>query len=79
LQTADGQTFIYQPMGVDGSGNSQSGQNTVLGINGSLIPLTSNSAGTVNATAGGGTITIPQNLGLTGTNIVSAIAMTYDN
>jgi len=21
LQTADGQTFIYQPMGVDGSGN----------------------------------------------------------
>ncbi|CAL8081751.1 unnamed protein product [Orchesella dallaii] len=65
LQTADGQTFIYQPMAVDNS--SQGTQSAVIGLNGSIIPLaqTGQSAGTtVNATTNGTTITVPQNFGL---------------
>ncbi|XP_017767869.1 PREDICTED: nuclear transcription factor Y subunit alpha isoform X2 [Nicrophorus vespilloides] len=40
VQTADGQTFIYQPVAIDGSGIQQS-QPTVLNINGNLVQLQS--------------------------------------
>ncbi|CAG7831214.1 unnamed protein product [Allacma fusca] len=69
LQTPDGQTFIYQPLTVDGSQQSSS---SVLGINGSIIPLaTSSTTGTVNASSSpAGTITIPQIVGNAGTNFM---------
>ncbi|ODN06491.1 Nuclear transcription factor Y subunit alpha [Orchesella cincta] len=67
LQTADGHTYIYQPMAVDNS--SQATQSHVIGLNGSIIPLAQtagagNTGATVNATTNGTTITVPQNFGL---------------
>jgi len=67
IQTADGQTYIYQ-VPVDNSGNNQTTQNAVLGLNGSIIPLSS--GGTVGQS--GTSITIPQNLGLGGNIMVQS-------
>ena len=57
-------------MTVDGSSQASS----VLGINGSIIPLQSSTAGTVNVNTSNsatGTITIPQLVGNAGANFVS--------
>jgi len=67
VQTPDGQTFIYQPLSVDGS--QQSPQ--VLGLNnGSIIPLSSASSSGGSPGSSTNTITIPQGLGLSGTNFM---------
>jgi len=68
IQTADGQAYIYQPV-MDGSNTNQQTQNAVLGLNGSIIPLTSTGGGSVNQTGGTTSITIPQGL-VGGNNIM---------
>ncbi|KAG5872101.1 hypothetical protein JTB14_031043 [Gonioctena quinquepunctata] len=49
VQTADGQTFIYHPMGID-NGGMQQATPTVLNINGNLVQI----AGTAQATTSNG-------------------------
>ncbi|OXA53295.1 Nuclear transcription factor Y subunit alpha [Folsomia candida] len=63
IQTADGQAYIYQPVNVDGSNSQQATQNTLLGINGSMIPINTSSGG------GQSTITLPTSM-VGGSNIM---------
>lgn len=84
LQTADGQTYIYHPpMTVDQS--NQGSQGAVIGLNGSIIPLSTaggqTTGATVNATTNGATITMPQNFGIASgpTNFVRTLPFYYIN
>jgi len=73
VQTADGQTFLYHPMGigVDGQGAAAQ-QGSLINLNGSIIPIgnSGNQIAGLGARAGTNTITIPQNLNIGGNNIV---------
>jgi nuclear transcription factor Y alpha len=67
VQTPDGQTFIYQPMNVDGS--QQSPQ--ILGLNnGTIIPLNTTQTSAASPNSSTNSITIPQGLSLTGGNFM---------
>jgi len=58
LQTPDGQTFLYNPMGMDGS---QTTAGNILGLNNSILASTS---GNAQVAGTGNAITMPQTLTL---------------
>ncbi|XP_021942964.1 nuclear transcription factor Y subunit alpha isoform X2 [Zootermopsis nevadensis] len=83
IQTSDGQTFIYQPMQLDGG--VQQAQPTVINLNGNLVQLaganptaatnTGAPTGTPQAAVAGPTATsaLPQAMGVSGGNIVMMV------
>jgi len=86
IQTSDGQTFIYQPMQLDGG--VQQAQPTVINLNGNLVqlaganPTAATTSGTHTATPQAAvtspnttsvTAAVPQAMGVTGGNIVMMV------
>ncbi|XP_031341545.1 nuclear transcription factor Y subunit alpha isoform X2 [Photinus pyralis] len=81
VQTADGQTFIYQPVAIDNTNITQS-QPTVLNINGNLVQLTSQTPASATPSQSPttvvpqSTITTPNQIAMSNGNIVMMVPST---
>ncbi|KAJ9600781.1 hypothetical protein L9F63_001061, partial [Diploptera punctata] len=72
IQTSDGQTFIYQPMQLDGV---QQAQPTVINLNGNLVQLAgTNPAAVTSPTQTSVAAAVPQAMSVNGGNIVMMYA-----